>query len=726
VLMDPLPLLAESVDPADYFARYPEAARRGIDAFRHYDQYGWRAGLDPNPWFSTSKYLARYPDVADADVNPLTHYLAHGFYEGRIAEPPGPDRKNYGVLESGDDEAVRFARAVGAQFDRTFYRGQLSARGLSAAGLGEVEHYRRFGVKYGLDPNPGFSTTRYLGENPDVAAAGVHPFVHYVTQGRAEGRAAPSPTAVARDEQGLGLELMASEFDAQFYADAYPDVVQAGVDPLVHFATEGWREGRNPNGSFTTKEYLDANPDVRQAGINPFLHYVTRGRVEGRLPKQSLGFRYDLIMSSEPVEEQVAAVRRRAVTEPRATSAALQRAMQLFGRSDSRRLYLSVSHDDYTANMGGVQLCLQREAEAFRKQGYDHIHLYPVVPLPTVETENRDYLVGVLLNDLKVGVFEATTLNGAIRELCASADVFAERLFAIHSLLGHNGHAIVSIVKAIPGAKGFFWVHDYASACAGYNLLRNDAEYCGAPPPESLACTVCTYAAMRRAQVAEHEWLFDQLELNVVAPSETALQTWQSTTDYPHLSAQVLEHCTLVPRVTSSAVQARRRDRKLRVAYLGFPAPKKGWIVYKELANAFSRDPRYEFYHLGTNQQSGVPLRFVKVEVGAATSNEMSRAVEDADIDVVVLWSVCRETFCFTAYEAVAGGAAVITSVESGNAAQFVTAEKRGVALRDERQLHDMFRSGVVASFARSRRRVEAFSLKYSAMTATFLNRALV
>jgi hypothetical protein len=87
----------------------------------------------------------------------------------------------------------------------------------------------------------------------------------------------------------------------------------------------------------------------------------------------------------------------------------------------------------------------------------------------------------------------------------------------------------------------------------------------------------------------------------------------------------------------------------------------------------------------------------------------------------VILWSVCRETFCLTAYEAVAGGAAVITNLESGNVVHFVTERECGATLRDERALFDLFASGAVMSYARARRSVQLYDLEYSEMTAYFL-----
>jgi 4-hydroxybenzoate polyprenyltransferase len=51
-----------------------------------------------------------------------------------------------------------------------------------------VAHYAIEGWRQGRDPTTAFSTRWYLSQNPDVAAAGLNPFVHYLQHGRAEGR----------------------------------------------------------------------------------------------------------------------------------------------------------------------------------------------------------------------------------------------------------------------------------------------------------------------------------------------------------------------------------------------------------------------------------------------------------------------------------------------------------------------------------------------------------
>ena len=77
--------------------------------------------------------------------------------------------------------------------------------------------------------------------------------------------------------------------DRQWYYDTYRDVAIAGVDPLLHYASTGWREGRNPSPLFITDYYLEQVPEIRDGDLNPLVHYVSIGWQQGLKP--SPGYR---------------------------------------------------------------------------------------------------------------------------------------------------------------------------------------------------------------------------------------------------------------------------------------------------------------------------------------------------------------------------------------------------------------------------------------------------
>lgn len=104
------------------------------------------------------------------------------------------------------------------------------------------------------------------GRDPE-ACPGIDPVRHYVTRGWREGRD-PNPF-----------------FHTRHYLENNPDVAAAGANPMLHFLERGWKEGRDPCPDFDVRFYLESNPDVAASGINPLLHYLREGRAQGRPAK---------------------------------------------------------------------------------------------------------------------------------------------------------------------------------------------------------------------------------------------------------------------------------------------------------------------------------------------------------------------------------------------------------------------------------------------------------
>ncbi len=63
-------------------------------------------------------------------------------------------------------------------------------------------------------------------------------------------------------------------FDKHYYLAAYPDIREAGVDPLYHYVIQGWKEGRRPSAQFDVDLYHALTPG--SASENPLLHLLRR------------------------------------------------------------------------------------------------------------------------------------------------------------------------------------------------------------------------------------------------------------------------------------------------------------------------------------------------------------------------------------------------------------------------------------------------------------------
>jgi glycosyltransferase involved in cell wall biosynthesis len=507
--------------------------------------------------------------------------------------------------------------------------------------------------------------------------------------------------------------LVAQEFDRAWYLGVYADVGAVGADPLDHFMQHGWREGRDPNGRFSVRQYLDDNPDVAASGKNPFVHYLRSGRPEGRSGEPDLGFRYAIISRLEPLDREVAALAKATLAVKPAAPERLAAALA-GARTGLADLHITFSHDDYRTNVGGVQLCIQQEAARVAELGRDHLHLYPVKPWPVVRTAAEPGRLGVVLNGELAGDFTPDT----VAEALAAASRGRDRSFAIHSLLGHSVEETSAIVEAAGLGEGFFWLHDYASLCAGYNLLRNRVEDCAAPPPDSAACSICIYGSWRGRHLAAHEALFRRLKLTVVSPAASTLEFWQASWDFPIAAAVVHPHARLAKRDPAPVTT---EPRALRVAYLGWPADHKGWPLFRRLVQGHGEDPRYAFFHFGAHTEPGLPLAFHEVRVTAERPQAMQQALEAHEIDVVLFWPLWRETFSFTVYEAVAAGCAVITGPDSGNVAAVVADGDQGWVLSDEAALFAAFDNAGAARLSRAARRPMLYDMTLSGMTADLI-----
>ncbi|MBE7213065.1 MAG: hypothetical protein INR65_18795, partial [Gluconacetobacter diazotrophicus] len=124
---------------------------------------------------------------------------------------------------------------------------------------GAMSHYHCYGWREGRKPNLYFDPRWYLERYPDVAAGEMDPLLHYVLYGEAEGRRpsswfdpawyrgayqVPEGThALAHylAHRGEGTVSAMAEFDTPFYLRAYPDVAEAGLDPLEHYMVQGFR-----------------------------------------------------------------------------------------------------------------------------------------------------------------------------------------------------------------------------------------------------------------------------------------------------------------------------------------------------------------------------------------------------------------------------------------------------------------------------------------------------
>ena len=310
--------IGQGFDPSQYLQANPDVAASGVSPLQHYLQYGahegratdfsggvapasFGAGITPNApapsatgfsasnvsqgvdpgsfrgTFNGADYLAANQDLAGFNIDPLQHYLTYGYQEGRALDTAG-DRINQGF----DPSAYMQANPDAA-----------------ASGVSALQHYIQYGAHEGRATN--FSG----GVAPGSFGAGIVPApsmqspMDYGAFGSID-TPAPiaggnfgadlSPVSTGPNvSAGVGNGTFRGTFNGADYLAANPDVAAAHVDPLQHYLTSGYNEGRaldvqgdRINQGFNPSQYFNANPDAAASGVSALQHYIQYGAHEGR------------------------------------------------------------------------------------------------------------------------------------------------------------------------------------------------------------------------------------------------------------------------------------------------------------------------------------------------------------------------------------------------------------------------------------------------------------
>jgi len=595
--------------------------------------------------------------------------------------------------------------AVASEFDVAYYLARYPD--VVEAAVDPLEHFFHTGWREGRNPNAEFDTAYYLEIHGDARNAEVNPFWHFLSIGRAEGRTARRPEiapAVAVAEQPAPVEgdhanqlaLVASEFDAAYYLASYPDVAEACVDPLHHFFFTGWREGRNPNQSFDSAYYLTANEDVRDAGLNPLWHYLVSGKAEGRLTRRPGGYK------RANIDAAIAPSQRPPIDpdpdEVEITAAQLQARLDRLRKARTGGLIVSLSHDCYTKVIGGTQIFISDEQKRFNAQNCGYLHLSPQLARLSLAEKSPRFLVRVVADGDYVGLIDLKAVSAALKKYKRKRNERA--IYIVHCALGFHVPDMIQLWKEFRPDSSVYWLHDYSSLCPGFNLLRNDAEFCGAPSKQSLACRVCVYGRERTSHLSQLKTMFEACNFDVLSPSQFALDLWLGSTELPHRSAAVHPHWRLVP-VKRTAPRS-SGDGPLSIAFLGYPSPNKGWQIFQEVVSQLSDEPGLRFSHFAARNVATLPkVEFVQTEVTAEDRRAALNALARGGVKVLLLLSPWPETFSFVLHEAIAAGAYIFCLADSGNVADVVQREQVGRVFRGVADLVEFIKSGAAASFVR-------------------------
>ena len=331
-----------------------------------------------------------------------------------------------------------------------------------------------------------------------------------------------------------------------------------------------------------------------------------------------------------------------------------------------------VSFEDYTVNLGGVNKVILAHQEILISHGYKVIFICPCHIAKGLLGKEK-WLVRVN------GELQMIEDQNGVASFCRS---FYVKGIQIHHLKNINIIQLESILNKVD-ADIFFYLHDYSTIIPDGNgtLLReNNTLY------DYEHFDVDDYKNSPFYKKAKDIRLFfseysDRMKF--IAPSDACKEIWSSV--YPEYRDKiiVIYHQKEVGEYRRPQIQ----NEKIRVAFVGKQSSVKGWDIFEKVIETQKNNNLiYEFYSCGEDREQLEYVKNIKVDFHIGL-DAMTQALRDQRIDIVLLLSICPETYSYTYYESKAADTYMLALANSGNIAAQIINVGNGKIFDDKEQL---------------------------------------
>jgi len=178
------------------------------------------------------------------------------------------------MMKYGIDDVQRLSASE--YFDKEWYLDTYPD--VRIIDMDAAEHFLRVGLAMGRDPS-----SRYTNHDYREAVRCGADMTRKLPEREFSATSLPSERSVQFDRLHNVIAAVVSEenFDKRSYVAAYPEVIEAQVEPYWHFTNFGFEEGREAS-FFDTDWYMSRYPEVLDAGFDGFEHFRQFGADEQR------------------------------------------------------------------------------------------------------------------------------------------------------------------------------------------------------------------------------------------------------------------------------------------------------------------------------------------------------------------------------------------------------------------------------------------------------------
>jgi len=341
----------------------------------------------------------------------------------------------------------------------------------------------------------------------------------------------------------------------------------------------------------------------------------------------------------------------------------------------NRKYVITVSYGDYTKGAGGTDKVILSHQKIYNENNIDVIHLL----------KNKRFssfnIWTVLLNGETIGEYSNKRLMYLIYRLHKENSDLCE--IVIHHLKNVDIGLLTELLEYCEVPLKFY-LHDYYTICPKSGLIKDDGTFCNNGFPECSKCKNCKSYSESIQQIDKTRDFLRKFEdrITFIAPSDVAKEVW--VRDYPQYTdkVKVIFHQNLIGEYHGNN-EIISNDEPLRIGFIGYQRPLKGWSEYKNaVQEAHSLNLNEKFFQFGWGEDrlsyiSQIELDFKK------SMTAMTDELRNKKIHVAIIWSKWPETYAYTYYESMAANCFVITNDQSGNICAQVKSRKNGIVSSD-------------------------------------------
>lgn len=229
-----------------YLNSNPDVLEGNIDPLNHYIKFGWKEGRLPNAWYS-DELVSHQIREANTSVPAFVLFLSMNDEVSfrRYADLAWQrNSRASGHQDCWSCDAMR--QHFNAQYYRKIYPDVPES-------IDPLAHFCEQGWKEQRRPSALFDTRYYLSANPDVYAAEINPFVHYLTAGIVEGR---KPKPLDPPKRNLLKRLETFSTISNKYKNIKPEISPLESEALFLTLYEAIKDGKSLTLSLSHDNYL--------------------------------------------------------------------------------------------------------------------------------------------------------------------------------------------------------------------------------------------------------------------------------------------------------------------------------------------------------------------------------------------------------------------------------------------------------------------------------------